>query len=87
MKFQTMKAEYQARYADESEDPEIQALFGLFDKAEKMSAAAQAEFVKAFDYNMALDGQLPLGGDRTANARFPHLLQEAPAVGIELVIG
>ena len=87
MTFQQMKAEYNARYNCEAyaNDDETKTMLAMFDQAEKLSPAAQREFVKAFNYEFALDGQLYLGGKKTAEFKFPNLMAEASAAGLTIV--
>jgi hypothetical protein len=86
MTYQEMKTEYQKRYENEvyASDPETQALFSLFEKADKLTPAAQAEFVRGFDFEFALGGEMYLGGPKTAAYKYPHLIAEAPVVGIKI---
>jgi len=87
MTFEELKTEYRNRYACEAyqNDEPTKKLLALIESAEKLTPAAQVEFVQAFDYENALDGELYLGSRRMAPARFPHLLSEATAAGITLV--
>lgn len=89
MTFAEMKLEYNARYNNDAyaDDPATQTMLGMFDRAETMTDAAKTEFVAAFNYEFALDGELYLGGKRTAAYRYPHLLTEARTVGIKVVTG
>lgn len=84
MNFDQMKKEYNARYNVEAyaNDEETKTMLGMFDKAEALSPKAKAEFVKAFNYEFALDGEMYLGGKKTAAYNYPNLIAEAPSAGI-----
>lgn len=87
MAFAQMKKEYNDRYNTEAyaNDTDNQNMLGLFEKAEELSLAAKAEFVKAFDFSFALNGEMYLGGKKTAAFKFPHLIEEASAAGITVI--
>jgi hypothetical protein len=87
MKFEDLKNEQFQRYDNEmyNTSEEHKNLLGLLNKIESLSAAAQAEFVKCWSFDYALNGQVYLGSKKTATAKFPNLSTEAPAAGIELV--
>ena len=87
MTFQQMKAEYNARYNVEAyaNDDDTKTMLAMFDKAESLSPSAQSEFVKAFNYEIALGGELYLGGKKTAAFKFPHLIEEATSAGITII--
>ena len=87
MDYKEMKAEYFARYdnAAYSGDTEAENVLNLFRSAEKLSAPAKAEFVKAFNLEFALDGEMYLGGRKTAEYKYPNLIKEGPSCGIKIV--
>ena len=57
----------------------------LFEKADRMSPAAQAEFMKAFrlGFEYALKGKIYVGSRKVLV--YPELIREAKDLGMELV--
>lgn len=88
MTFAELKEAYNERYNVEAyaNDDDTLTMLALIEKGEVLSPNAKNEFVKAFDFEHALYGELYLGGKRSANHRFPHLIAEADAAGITIVI-
>jgi hypothetical protein len=87
MKFEDLKNEQIQRYDNEmyNTSEEYKNLLGLLKKADSLSDAAKREFVKAWSFDFALDGQLYLGNKISARVNFPNLLAEAQSAGIEIV--
>jgi len=86
MTFNQLKNSYFERYACEAyaNDADTKNLLQLFVAAEALSDQAKTEFVKAFDFEYALDGMLYLCSQKRAQALYPHLLREASLVGIKI---
>lgn len=87
MKFDDLKTAQFERYDNEmyNTSEEYINLLGLLKKAETLSDAAKAEFVKVWSFDFALDGELYLGSKKTAPAVYPNIIAEAPAAGIKIV--
>jgi len=58
--------------------------WNMLTAALKLSPEAQAEFVQGWNGNIefSMDGQFYIG---SAKNKFPHLIAEAPAAGIEII--
>ncbi len=89
MTFNQMKAEYNERYNNECYgDSETKSMLNMFDAAEKMTDEAKCEFVRVFNFEFALDGELYLGGGKmSAIKEYSNLINEAKKVGITLIAG
>lgn len=87
MKFDDLKTAQFERYDNEmyANDTDTQNMLNLLRKAATLSDAAKAEFVKAWSFEFALDGELYLGGKRSAAAVYPNITAEAQAAGIKIV--
>lgn len=81
MKFAETKTSYFDRYDNEmyANDADHQNLLQLLRDAEALTDAAKAEFVKAFNFDYALDGMI-----KASPRRYPTLVSEAPAAGMKL---
>ncbi len=63
---------------------EHQRVIAVLKAAAQLSAEAQAEFAKVFNYEDALDGMVYVGRGMRARRRYPNLMAEAAGVGIKL---
>lgn len=88
MRFTDLRAHYTHRYdaGEYANDPEIQTMLDLFEKADHLSDAAKQEFVEAFNLEFARGGKVYLGPKLNALYKYPHLLAEAEGVGITVEI-
>ena len=67
-------------YAD---DENTQNMLALLVRAASLTPQAQAEFVKVWNFEYALDGQVRIPAHQ--RAIYPALVAEAAAAGIEIV--
>ena len=83
--------EFRKEMVSRNSSPELVGLeesrnvLGLFEKADKMSPKAQAEFMKAFrlGFEYALKGKIYVGSRKVLV--YPELTREANDLGMELV--
>jgi len=85
-KFKTLRAGYEKQYITEANDEGIKNLLALFEQAENLSETAKSEFVKIFNFEYALQGEIYVGSERRALAQCPALYAEAPGLGIKLAM-
>lgn len=86
MTFDQMHNEYKARYDNAMYgDDESKNLLGMLEKATGLSEAGKAEFVKAFSFEDAMEGELVIRR-RLAESDFPNLMREHAALDITVVL-
>lgn len=89
MKFDQLKKQYFEKYDNESYkgDNGFQNVLSMLNKAENLSDKAKDEFVNAFkvSFEFALDGELYLGGKKSAASKYPNLMNEGDLVGIKII--